>query len=95
MTLNKGQIQNSPASRVDVSGSDRASHELFEPDTGRSNFVAFLLGGFLISGGLLAFLYIENDTSAGRDVTGSLGRIETPAPSIAPKPAILAPTKER
>lgn len=47
---------------------------------GRSNFAAFLLGGVVVAGGLLAFLYYDSDGLAGRDLltTGSLSDVQKP-----------------
>lgn len=60
---------------------DRFFTEADPHDTGRSNFAAFLLGGVVIAGGMLAFLYYDTDNvGRGSDITtGSLGRIETQA----------------
>lgn len=67
-----------------VDGSDRIE-DGYDRETGRSDFVAFLLGGVVIAGGLLGFLYYDGDSSR-RDVltTGSISQMEAPAlvPSI-------------
>ena len=53
-----------------------------DSDTGRSNFVAFLLGGVVIAGGLLAFLYYDSDNMSTRDITtGSIVSLEQSAPA--------------
>ena len=56
---------------------DRFFSEDMAQDTGRSNFAAFLLGGVVVAGGMLAFLYYDADSPGrGQDITtGSLGRI--------------------
>ena len=66
--------------------SDKLADDLYEKDTGRSNFVAFLLGGVVVAGGMLAFLYYDSDGYAGREVltTGSIGQIEQPRIKIVP-----------
>lgn len=63
-------------------------------DAGGSNFLAFLIGGLVIAIGLLAFLFYDGASTAGRDVstTGSTTR-SAPAnaaptgPMTAPAPA--------
>lgn len=73
------------------------SNDLYERDTGRSNFAAFLLGGVVIAGGLLGFLYYDTDNLSQRDglTTGSLGQIESPGPAptlrLGPETAPAAP----
>lgn len=72
---------------------DRFFSEDMAQDTGRSNVAAFLLGGVVVAGGMLAFLYYDSDNlSRGQDITtGSLGRIGiqgAPPPNVLiPKPA--------
>lgn len=65
--------------------------DVFQSDTGRSNFVAFLIGGLVIGVGLIAFLFYDDANISGRDVTttGSLPRIETP---VSPSGPITTPT---
>ena len=78
---------------------DRFDSGFYEPESTRSNFTAFLLGGVVVSGGLLAFLYYDTDNLNGRNnrdflTTGSLGRIEAPAvPTI--RPPAPAETQQR
>ena len=71
---------------VAVDQRDRIADDLYERDAGNSNFVAFLLGGVVIAGGMLAFLYYDTGNLAPRDdlTTGSISRVEMPiqAPSI-------------
>lgn len=52
----------------------------YDRGTGRSNFVAYLLGGVAIAVGLLGFLFYDDARLGGRDVTttGSvLPRVES------------------
>jgi len=65
---------------------DRFADHLYEPDTGRSNFAAFLLGGVVIAGGMLAFLYYDTDNLNRRDdlTTGSIAPMTAPGPSTVP-----------
>lgn len=58
---------------------DKIVDELYEKDTGRSNFVAFLLGGVVVAGSMLAFLYYDSDSYLTRDAltTGSIGQSST------------------
>ncbi|WP_375458238.1 hypothetical protein [uncultured Enterovirga sp.] len=62
-------------------------------DAGRSNFAAFLLGGVVIAGGMLAFLYYDTDNlGRGQDITtGSIGRIEMQGAPLAPN--LLVPAQ--
>lgn len=72
------------SSRIDpVDASDRIIvDDDDDSDTGRSNFVAFLLGGVVIAGGLLAFLYYDSDNMSTRDITtGSIVSLERSAPA--------------
>lgn len=87
MALDKDQVYDIPGMRLDVQPEERVANDLYDRDTGRSNFVAFLLGGVVIAGGLLAFLYYDSDNLASRDVptTGSIGRMETAAPTLQPR----------
>lgn len=80
---------------------DRIVREDMAPDAGRSNVAAFLLGGMVVAGGMLAFLYYDSgDVGRGRDITtGSLGRIETrpmpPAPNVLIPPQPSTPPDAR
>ena len=84
-----------------VRDDDRFDSGLYEPESTRSNFTAFLLGGVVVSGGLLAFLYYDTDNLNGRAnqdflTTGSLGRIEAPAvPTLRTPPPPPAETQQR
>ena len=59
-----------------LDSNDRLSEGVHEPETERSNFAAFLLGGVVIAGGLMAFLYYDNGQAMRNDdiVTGSIMR---------------------
>ena len=71
---------------------DRIMNERYDEDAGRSNFAAFLLGGIVIAGGLLAFLYYDTANLSRDDglttgsITRTLPREETQAP-----PALRVP----
>lgn len=60
----------------------------YDDDGERSHFGAFLMGGFVVAGGLLAFLYYDSDTLNDRAdnelTTGSIIRMEAPAGSAVP-----------
>ncbi len=63
----------------------------FDGDAGHSNFAAFVLGGVVIAGGMLGFLYYDSGaTDRGYGLTtGSLApveRRETASPSIMVQP---------
>ena len=61
----------------------------FDRDAGHSNYMAFLLGGLMISVGLLAFMFYDNGARMGRDVTitGSVTPpVEQPASPSAGNP---------
>lgn len=77
------QIQPEPSARLDpIYAGDRIIDDYDDTDTGRSNFVAFLLGGVVIAGGMLAFLYYDGDTMSTRDITtGSIVPLERSAPA--------------
>jgi hypothetical protein len=51
---------------------------------GRSHFGAFLMGGVVVAGGLLAFLYYDTDNLNGRAnndlTTGGISQADRPAP---------------
>lgn len=59
----------------------------YEPDTARSNFASFLIGGVVVAGGLLAFLFYDGGSfNHNRDFmdAGSLSAVQTPAaPTLA------------
>lgn len=79
--------------RLDVLPGDRFLLDDQDRRADRSNFVAFLLGGVVIAGGLLGFLYFDSNNLTGADIstTGSLGRYEVPATLPATSPS--APTR--
>lgn len=85
------QIQPELSARLDpVDASDRIVDDYDETDDGRSNFVAFLLGGVVIAGGLLAFLYYDSDTMSTRDITtGSIAPLERSAQAPDTRPSGL------
>ena len=86
MALLWNETSRGGAARVEVDPRDRIADDLYERETGNSNFVAFLLGGVVIAGGMLAFLYYDTGNLNPRDdlTTGSIVRMEAPsqAPSI-------------
>ncbi|NNM73317.1 hypothetical protein [Enterovirga aerilata] len=57
----------------------------YEAEPERSHFGAFLMGGMVVAGGLLAFLYYDTDNLNGRAssdlMTGGISRTEAP-PSL-------------
>lgn len=87
------------SARLDpIDAGDRIIDDHDETDTGRSNVVAFLLGGVVIAGGLLAFLYYDSDTMSTRDITtGSIVPLERSAPApetdLSGLPLQVRPTK--
>lgn len=86
MALVRDMRRVDPVAATGLRREDRIIEDLHEADTGRSNFVAFLLGGVVIAGGLLAFLYYDtgNLRPADQLTTGSISRDASPAmaPSI-------------
>ncbi len=71
-----------PSRLEPVSASDRILDDYDDTGSERSNFVAFLLGGVVIAGGLLAFLYYDSDNMSTRDITtGSIVSLERSAPA--------------
>lgn len=93
------QIRPELSAQLDpIDAGDRIVDDYDETDTGRSNFVAFLLGGVVIAGGLLAFLYYDSDTMSTRDITtGSIVPLERSAPApdtgLSGLPLQVRPTK--
>ena len=65
----------------------------YDNEHGRSHFGAFLMGGLVVTAGLLAFLYYDGETPNGRGnnelTTGSISRSDVPAtvPSLRLSPA--------
>lgn len=85
-----------------ASRADRIASEFYENGTRRSNFVAFLMGGVVIAGGMLAFLFYDSSSisSSGDNLTtGSLSRMDSPspqtAPNISPPPRAVEPQTGR
>ncbi|MGA0598786.1 hypothetical protein [Enterovirga sp. CN4-39] len=78
--------------RKDEPGSSLPEFELrdddrftgYEAEDEGSHFGAFLMGGMLVAGGLLAFVYYDTDNLNGRAqndlTTGSISRSNAPAP---------------
>ena len=69
----------------------------YEVEENGSNFTAFLMGGVVVAGGLLAFLYYDSDNlgtraNSGLSTTASIGRIESPAGSPVPSIRLLQPS---
>ena len=91
MALIRDISQRDLVSATRPTGGDRLIDDMHETDTGRSNFVAFLLGGVVISGGLLAFLFYDTGALPPTDdlTTGSIMR-EAPA---RPLPSIRIPVQ--
>lgn len=56
---------------------DRLSQPADAPENNNSHFSAFLLGGVVIAGGLMTFLYFDNGQATRDDdmVTGSIMRV--------------------
>lgn len=71
----------------------------YDADSERSHFGAFLMGGFVVTAGLLAFLYYDTDNlnaQGNRDLltTGSISRLEAPATPAAPSVRVSPPAAE-
>ena len=71
-----------------VNSDERIAYGLEATDSGRSNFAAFLLGGVVIAGGLLAFLYYDTD-NLNRDDFLTTGSITQSAPREMQSPPAL------
>ena len=84
MALDMKDNLNSTGSEFELRDDDRFS--AYETDRERSHFGAFLMGGMVVAGGLLAFLYYDTDNLNGmgtRDLTtGSINRMDNPVPSL-------------
>lgn len=68
-------------------GTARLDIDAFDRDAGHSNYMAFVLGGLMISLGLLAFTFYDNGAPMSRDVTmtGSVTpRLEQPVSPARP-----------
>ena len=81
MALDSRKEDGDSLHEVRIGEGSRFAHDFYERDTGRSNFTAFLLGGVVVAGGLLGFLYYDTDNLSQRDglTTGSIGQVESPA----------------
>lgn len=55
------------SSEFELRDDDRPTEYTDDHDGGRSSFVAFLMGGVLIAGGLLSFLYYDSNNLQGMD----------------------------
>ena len=66
-------------------------NQIYDQDSGGSNFLAFLIGGLVIAVGLMAFLFYDGGDMSGRDVTttGSIPRLER---LVTPIPPVTQPT---
>lgn len=62
-----------------VTSGERIAYDGADRDAGRSNFAAFLLGGVVIAGGMLGFLYYDTDNLSRDDGLAAAG-IMQPAP---------------
>jgi hypothetical protein len=65
----------------------RILDDFYADEPARKNFGAFLLGGVVVAGGLLAFLYYDTNNLNEMDgplTTGSLGRLELSQPASPP-----------
>ena len=73
---------------VDLRDDDRPNEYAYDSEDGRSNFVAFLLGGVVITGGLLTFLYYDSSDLQGANRSdGYLSQLESPIGATAPRTA--------
>ncbi|MDB5592174.1 hypothetical protein [Enterovirga sp.] len=87
MALNSDHMTDLSRSKINAQSDHLYMDALADRDAGRSNFAAFLLGGLVIAGGMLAFLYYDADNvGRGEITTGSIGRTEVqgapPVPNI-------------
>jgi hypothetical protein len=91
MALNRSSNLDSTGSEFELRDADRFAG--YEAGRERSHFGAFLMGGVVVAGGLLAFLYYDTDNLSGRAnndlTTGSINRSDVPAalPSLRLAPA--------
>ncbi len=91
MALERNNDLGSTQSEFELRDDDRFTGYEAEPE--RSHFGAFLMGGMVVAGGLLAFLYYDTDSLNGRAnneiATGSLSQTApaTPVPSLRLSPA--------
>lgn len=76
------------ASEFELRDNDRTANYMYDDrKDGRSNFVAFLLGGVVIAGGLLSFLYYDSNSLQGMDQMTS-GSVSQSSGAIMPVPSI-------
>ena len=82
-------------SEFELRDDDRPTEYADDRDGGRSSFVAFLMGGVLIAGGLLSFLYYDSNNLQGMDqmTAGSAAQSSTMIPNV-PSIRILPDTPE-
>lgn len=80
---------------VELRDDDRFSG--YDDDAERSHFGAFLMGGIVVAGGLLAFLYYDSDSlndRANSDITtGSISRMDAPAGAAVPSLRLIPPSQ--
>jgi hypothetical protein len=99
MALDTRNNLSSDGSEVELRDEDRFTG--YEAEHGRSHFGAFLMGGLVVTGGLLAFLYYDGDNPNGRGnndlTTGSISRSEAPSavPSLKLSPSNPATAEKR
>ncbi len=80
--------------KLAIADDDRPGEYVYDTDDGRSNFVAFLLGGVVITGGLLTFLYYDTSSLQANGSRGAmLAGMEQPA-SFAPARSVVAPSPD-
>ena len=72
------------SSEFELRDDDRPTEYTDDHASGRSNFVAFLMGGVLIAGGLLSFLYYDSNNLQGTDqmTNGSYSQSLGDMPSV-------------
>ena len=91
MALHQPDHQSSTRSDFELHDADRFAGYDAQPE--RSHFGAFLMGGVVVAGGLLAFLYYDTDNLNGRPynefATGSVSRMDAPVtlPTVKLSPA--------
>lgn len=101
MALDRDMRRSDPTIVAPVGAQKRLGYDHGERDTGRSNFAAFLLGGVVISGGLLAFLYYDTDNLSRGDslttgsITQSVSRDGPQAPPVLRIPVQPSPSSGR
>jgi hypothetical protein len=73
---------------LETNAFDRA---IYEEDSGRSNFASFLIGGVVVAGGLLAFLFYDGGALTSRAVNDGSSFSQTQMPAAPAAPSINAP----